>query len=129
MKIYKFISLVAIVLSIICITITMDQQLKYPLDTVTQSILGKFLKENLPNYAMDSSWDDYLHYTTFFESIAGYQSSGVAFSGGDLEFTIPNTLGSEAYIMKNPSVNPFLTFNKNMYFRTSILPETGLFQA
>lgn len=98
----------------------MPDVFSYPISDNDQKLLKQVVDKFGPDIVFNAMWDNIVRFTTFFESLDGYGNTNVAFSGEDLLFSVPATLGQYSEIDKTPSVQPFLSFNARQFFRTTI---------
>jgi len=120
----------------------MEQQLTYPLDEISKRIIREEIKNNISQFVFDSVWNDFMHFTTIFESSDGYDtfvSSGAVASVGPngIVLSTSTTSSNLAQIYRYPDptfgtavLTPFLSWKQPSRFRanmevSSITNQTG----
>lgn len=96
-------------------------QLNLPLDQQSKKIIEKTVDEFLEDKIFDLIWKKTFHWTTFFESLDGFSTSGtVTVDEDDVLLTTGASDGDSANIIKTPSWQGLITFSQQSYWRTAI---------
>jgi len=108
-------------------------QLNFPLDSKDKAILKEAVKERLGDVILDTVWDDYFYYMTFFESLDGWNGTnfdtsqfvkvnkGVSFlTSGIIQVSAGPTDTNGTQIDKSPLNQPILTYDRVQRFRTQV---------
>lgn len=95
--------------------------LRTPLDIQTKNVLKSYLNEN----SMDTFWNNFSYYFTWFESLDGWDpeengSATITLSNSAIVMSTGATSGSSAYISKGPSFQDFLRWDREQRFRTHL---------
>jgi len=100
----------------------------YPLDERTAKVIGLGLNRGLDFFNMiyESIWEDMFFWSTFFESIDGYNQtipSGGSITNNSEQLILSTgaTANNEVRIYKQPEWQGVLTFYKKNAFRTNIV--------
>jgi hypothetical protein len=99
------------------------QRLSYPMDSASKSIISRTIDEFFSEKVMKALWEDFYYYSTFFESIDGYDSTegALPWIGGDTVLIATETVsGNRADLFKIPKTNNVLRWDKEQKFKTSI---------
>jgi len=98
----------------------MSGRLIYPLGSQGKKIIEKTVDEFLEDKVFDLMWKKTIHWTTFFESLDGYATTGtVNISENDVVLTTGASTDDSASIYKAPSWQGLITFNQKSYWRTT----------
>lgn len=111
-----------IILIIIAVILIAMSQLKFPLDKTDKNIIEKAIDSFLQDKIFDLEWSNFYHYSTWFESVDGYevQSGTVANDGGvGVLLTTGIVNGNTAEMIKDPETQNLLRWDKNQRFRAS----------
>ena len=109
-----------VIIFLILIIITMSQ-LKKPLDKQSQNIIEQTVDKFLEDKIHKILWKRTFHYSTFFESLDGFGTSGtVTVDKDDVLLTTGAVSGNVSNIKKQPAWQGLISFSLKSYFRTTV---------
>lgn len=98
-------------------------QLRYPLDSVSRSIISTTIDKFFTEKVIKALWEDFYYYNTFFESTDGYSDDEGALpfiSGSGVLIATGAVSGNRADFYKIPEINNILRWDREQRFRASM---------
>ena len=94
----------------------------YPPSVDFKAAVDATLTEKLPDRIFDLVWKKTFHYSTFFESLDGFEKTAGVSLTSDQYITLLTTAvsGNNQNISKKPLIQGLITFSQKSYFRSDL---------
>lgn len=99
---------------------SISNQLKTPLDFQSKEIIRSVLDEQLAGFSLDTSWNNFFYYMSFFEGADGWAGGGATIGIEEAALTTGASSGDSASVLKSPVYQNILTFDKQSRFRSAM---------